>query len=218
MHAMKNYRKDKSKSTRQVATKYLLGVAFVVGMGIIAIEMAASRLLTPYFGSSLYIWTNIIGIIMIALTIGYYVGGRVADQYASERLLYCLILAAGVYISLVPFLARPIISAILPLITEHPLSVFYTSFLATLLLFVVPFIFLSMVTPCIIKLRLQRVALIGYTAGTVAAYATLGSILGTFLPTFLVLPFLGTSKTMLLFAGLLIATAMIGLIKGALKR
>ena len=189
----------------------------MAGMSVMTIEMTASRLLTPYFGSSLFIWTNIIGIIMIALTIGCYWGGRIADKYASERLLYIIILAAGSYVSLVPLLASPIISVMLRAITEHPLSVFYTSFLSILPLFVVPFMFLGMVTPYIIKLRSRQVASVGHIAGKVTACSTSGSIIGTFIPVFLTIPFLGTKKTILLFALLLITTAIIGLGKEALK-
>jgi MFS family permease len=178
-----------------------------------SIEMAASRLLTPYFGNSLYIWTNIIGVIMLALTIGYAWGGKIADKYTSERLLYIIILIAGGYITLVPWLARTTISLMLNLVTENPLSMFYTSFLSSLPLFVVPFACLGMVSPYIIRLSSHRVNSIGYIAGKVAAYSTFGSIIGTFIPVFLTIPFLGTQKTIWLFACLLIATATLGLAK-----
>jgi len=191
--------------------------AFLVGMSVMGIEMAASRLLTPYFGSSLYIWTNIIGIIMIALTMGYYVGGRVADRYTSERPLYLIILAAGSYVLLVPLLARLVINFMLREITEHPLSIFYSSFLSIWPLFVIPFMFLGMVTPYIIKLKSRQVATVGHIAGQVAACSTFGSILGTFIPVFLAIPFLGTKKTIFFFGLLLIVTALIGLGKGALN-
>ncbi len=177
--------------------------------------MAASRLLTPYFGNSLYIWTNIIGIIMLALTIGYSWGGKVADRYASERLLYLIIFIAGAYVTLVPWLASPIIRLMLHLITEHPLSLFYTSFLATLPLFVIPFMCLGMISPYVIKLSSYQTTAIGHIAGKVSAYATCGSIIGTFIPVFLTIPFLGTKRTILVFGLLLILTAILGLSKVA---
>lgn len=201
----------------KVHEKYLLWVAFITGMSIMAIETAALRLLTPYFGSSLLIWTNVIGAIMIALTIGYYWGGRIADKHTSERLLYILVLAAGSYMSLVPLLAKPIISVILKTITDHPLGIFYTSLLSILPLFVVPFIFLGMVTPYIIKLKSRQVALVGHIAGKVTACSTFGSTTGMFIPTLLAMPFWGTKKTLLFFALLLVVTAIIGLGKGTLK-
>lgn len=72
-------------NTPTIHTRFLCFVGFIVGMGIMSIEMAASRLLTPHFGNPLYVWTNIIGIIMLALTIGYACGGRIADKHANER-------------------------------------------------------------------------------------------------------------------------------------
>jgi len=206
------------KKPATIQARFLLLVSFIVGMSVMSIEIAASRLLTPYFGSSLYIWTNIIGIIMLALTIGYYWGGQIADKYASERLLYFIIFLSGCYVTLVPWLAKPIISLTLHLITLHPLSLFYTSFLAILPLFVIPFVFLGMVSPYIIKLSLHQITHIGHLAGKVSAYATFGSITGTFIPVFFTIPFLGTKKTILLFALLLIATALVGLAKVAWSR
>jgi MFS family permease len=194
-----------------IQPKFLLLVGFIVGISVMSIEMAASRLLTPYFGNSLYIWTNIIGVIMLALTIGYAWGGKIADKYASERLLYVIILIAGGYFTLVPWLARTTISLMLSLVTENPLSMFYISFLSILPLFVVPFVCLGMVSPYIIRLSSHQVTSIGHIAGRIAAYSTFGSIIGTFIPVFLTIPFLGTQKTIWLFAWLLIATALLGL-------
>ncbi|MEM7055639.1 MAG: fused MFS/spermidine synthase [Bacteroidota bacterium] len=205
------------KPNVRVHEKYLLWVAFITGMSIMAIETAALRLLTPYFGSSLLTWTNVIGVIMIALTVGYYWGGRIADKHTSERLLYILVLAAGSYMLLVPLLAKPIISVILKTITDHPLSIFYTSLLSILPLFVIPFIFLGMVTPYVIKLKSRQVALVGHIAGRVAACSTFGSTTGIFIPILLAMPFWGTKKTILFFALLLIVTAIIGLGKETLK-
>ncbi|MEN0015991.1 MAG: fused MFS/spermidine synthase [Bacteroidota bacterium] len=191
---------------------YLLWTAFVVGMSVMAIEMAASRLLTPHFGSSLYIWTNIIGVIMLALTVGYYLGGQMADRYTSPRFLYLAILAAGTYLFAMAFLAEATIRATLGLVSEHPLSIFFVSLLSTLPLFVIPFIFLGMVTPYIIKLRWQQANSIGTDTGTAAACSTLGSIVGTFLPVFVSIPFLGTRRTIACFGTLLILTALLGLL------
>jgi predicted membrane-bound spermidine synthase len=189
---------------------YLIWVAFSVGMCMMGIEMATSRLLTPYFGSSLYTWTSLIGAIMVCLTLGYHLGGYIADKYESEKLLYNIILGTGVYFSLVPFYAPCFIRPMLSLVTMHPLSLFLVSFITTLLLLGIPFILIGMISPYIIRLSSQHIEKIGRISGKIAAFSTLGSIVGTFVPVFLAIPLYGTKKTILYFGLLLIITAAIG--------
>ena len=87
----------------------LLGTVFVSGMTVLAVEMSASRLLSPYFGDSQLVWANLIGLIMIYLTVGYYLGGRLADRHPRPALLYQLAAWAGLFIGLIPFLSKPIL-------------------------------------------------------------------------------------------------------------
>lgn len=196
---------------------YLAWVSFVVGMCAMGIEMATSRLMTPYFGSSLYTWTSLIGAIMLCLSVGYSLGGYLADKYESKKLLYTLILGAGIYFSFMPFGAPYFLRSILSWITTHPLSIFFISFITTLLLLGIPFILVGIVTPYIIRLNAYQKERLGRTTGKIAAYATLGSIIGTFIPVFLAIPFYGTKRTILYFGLLLVATAMVGLASNILK-
>ncbi|MEM7055640.1 MAG: fused MFS/spermidine synthase [Bacteroidota bacterium] len=195
------------------STNYLLLTAFAAGMSIMAIEMAASRLLAPYFGTSLFVWTNVLAIMMIALAIGYYAGGRIADQYASERLLYKIILATGAYLSLVPLLSIPITRLSLKSIDHYAVgaTAFYFSLMVFLL--VLPFVTLGMATPYILRLMAQRVDAVGHIAGKVFAWSNAGSIIGTFVPALLTIPLMGTYKSIILFAGLLMILSIIGLSK-----
>ena len=87
---------------------YLLFMVFLSGMIIMAVELSASRLLAPYFGTSLFVWTNLIGVVMIALALGYWQGGKLADMHPTRKWLYGLLLAAGCYLSFLPAMVRPV--------------------------------------------------------------------------------------------------------------
>jgi MFS family permease len=183
------------------------------------IETAAFRLLTPYWGSSLYTWVILISIIMLCLSIGYYSGGYLADKYTSIRLLYYIILAAGVYFCLISYMATSILNPMLTFIRAYPLSFFLALSTVNLILLGLPFIFLGMATPYIIALNtINRTEITGKVTGKVIACSTLGNIIGIFMPTFLSIPFWGTKKTILFFGLLLMAAATIGLIDSILKK
>src|SRR5256884_2980774 len=87
----------------------LILLVIVAGACSLAVELSASRLLAPYFGTSLFVWSNLIGLILLYLTIGYYVGGRIADRFPRPAVLYGLTIAAAFLISLIPFLSKPIL-------------------------------------------------------------------------------------------------------------
>lgn len=177
-----------------------------VGIALMGVEMSASRLISTYFSSSQVVWTLIIGVIMISMAIGNYWGGRQADKNPSYKRLYLELLFAGAYIALIPFFGRFIIagvSAIFALIVKSNL-VIWASLFSCLILFVPPLLFLGKVTPSLVKYSMgEKVS--GKVVGTLEALNTVGSIVGTFLPTFLTIPFIGTSNSFVLF-GLMIAS------------
>ena len=188
---------------------YFLTELFV-GIALMGIEMSASRLISVYFSSSQIIWTIIIGVIMIAMAAGNYWGGRQADKKPSYFRLYFEVLFAGAWIVLIPILGRFIIAGI---------SVFFALFItkglviwsalfSCLILFVPPLLFLGKVTPSLIKYSLgEKVS--GKVIGLLEALNTVGSIIGTFLPTFLTIPFIGTSNSFVLFGSMI---AVLGLV------
>jgi spermidine synthase len=191
---------------------FLLATVFVSGMTVLAVEMAASRLLSPYFGDSQLVWANLIGLIMIYLTAGYYLGGRLADRYPRAELLYQLAIWAGFAIGLIPYLSKPVLRYSVAGFETFSAGIVVGSFLGILLLFTVPIILLGCVSPFAIRLQSHAVVSTGHTAGTIYALSTLGSILGTFLPTLVLIPFLGTATTFLLSSLTLLVVSIAGLL------
>jgi MFS family permease len=124
----------------------LSGLVFFAGIGSMATEMCASRLLAPYYGSSTMIWANIIGLVLIALSVGYVVGGKLADRYPSAKLLGLLVLAGAVITAVVPFAARPFLNVTISGIDTVSTGAVIGSFAASVVLFVPSVILLGMVT------------------------------------------------------------------------
>lgn len=202
-----------TRSTRARRDWYLLVVVFVSGAVSIGIELAASRLLAPFFGTSLFIWANLIGLTLIYLSIGYVIGGKIADRYPSPVVLYSITTVAAFATGLIPLLSRPILAKSLTAFTSLSLGGFYGSLAGTIILFAIPVTLLGCVSPFAIRLALQEVAGAGNTAGSLYALSTLGSIVGTFVPTFLLIPRIGTMRTFYTFSVLLLLASIIGLIR-----
>ena len=180
---------------------FLYFTEFFSGIAVMAVELGASRLLSPYFSSSQIVWTIIIGTIMVAMALGNIYGGRSADKNPNPDILYGRILIAGVWIGLIPVLGKYIIVGLSGLIILSVNSM-YLVWAALASAF-------GTVTPSLVKYSVQSLDDSGKTVGYLGAFNTIGSIIGTFLPTFVTIPAVGTAITFLIFSGLLIAIAII---------
>ena len=180
------------------------------GMCSLGIEVSASRLLQPFFGSSQLIWANVIGLTLIYLAAGYTIGGRLADRYPHQRVLAAILVAAGVCTALIPLLSRPILAWSVEAFTTFSAGTFFGSLFGVLVLFAAPIILLGMVSPFAIRLSLHDLRTAGNTAGSLYALGTLGSIIGTFLPVLLLIPTLGTNWTFYVFAMALVVLGAAG--------
>jgi spermidine synthase len=179
-------------------------VVFTGGAGTLATEIAASRLLAPYFGSSTIVWANIIGLILVYLSLGYWLGGKVADRRPYPRLLGAIVIVAALMIAVTPFVARPILDLTVRGLDAVSVGAVVGSFFAALALFAVPVTLLGAVSPFAIRLALSDVGEAGTVAGRLYALSTVGSILGTFLSAIVTIPLIGTQRTMLGAAALLV--------------
>lgn len=186
---------------------FLYLTEFFSGMSVMAVELGASRLLAPYFSSSQIVWTIIIGTIMIAMALGNIYGGRKADKDKDPGKLYGRVLIAALWIALIPVVGKYIIlgiSAIL-VFTVNSNFLVIAAFAACMIVFVYPLFLLGTVTPSLAKYTTDSLEDNGRIIGTLGAFNTVGSIIGTFAPTFITIPAVGTSVTFLIFAGILVA-------------
>lgn len=190
-----------------LANKYYLYLTeFFAGMAVMAVELGASRLLAPYFSSSQIVWTIIIGTIMIAMALGNVYGGRSADKNPNPDRLYIRILIASVWIAFIPVIGKYIIIGIsgLMILTVNQNFLIIAAFFACIIIFVFPLFLLGTVTPSLAKYTVGNLDDSGKIVGTLGAFNTVGSIIGTFLPTFVTIPAVGTSVTFLIFSGILL--------------
>jgi spermidine synthase len=181
----------------------LTALVFVAGIGALATEIAASRLLAPYFGNSTVVWANVIGLVLASLSLGYWLGGRLADRRPDPRVLGGVVAAAAVLVALTPFLARPFLDLTVEGLDQVSTGAAIGSFFGVLILFAPPVVLLGMVAPFAIRLGLERVEAAGAVAGRLYAVSTLGSLLGTFLSALVAIPLIGTQRTLLASAVLL---------------
>ncbi|HLM51800.1 MAG TPA: fused MFS/spermidine synthase [Solirubrobacteraceae bacterium] len=186
-------------------------LVFVVGASSLGAEIAAARLLAPYFGASTIVWANTIATVLVALSIGYWVGGRMADRDPSKRRLCLIVLAAGALLAAVPFVAGPFLGASADAFDSLSAGAFLGSLLGVLVLVAVPVLLLGAVAPFAVRLSVQAVEESGRVAGRLYAISTAGSLVGTFLSALLLIPLVGTRRTFLAFALALALVAALGL-------
>lgn len=167
-------------------------------------ELVGSRLLAPYLGSSLITWTSLIGVILASLSLGYWYGGVLADQEASEKRLALIIFLAGVLI----FIVLPINKPLLSFLSTLSWSLQVKSLLASIWLFTPASVALGMVSPYAVKLSLSNLDSAGKNVGSLYSISTIGSLVGTFGAGFFLIPFFGTLKIVAILGIILIVLAM----------
>jgi predicted membrane-bound spermidine synthase len=194
-----------------VPPRRLYALTFVGGAASLGGEIAAARLLAPWFGDSTLIWANTIGVVLVALSVGYWLGGRMADRDPELRRLALIILAAAAVFALLPFVARPFLRVSVDALSSVSAGAFVGSLIAVLVLLAVPMLLLGMISPFVVKLAIRSVEEAGRITGRLYAISTLGSLAGTFLSSLLLIPFLGTRRTFLIFALALALVATVAL-------
>jgi spermidine synthase len=186
-------------------------IVFVVGAGSLGAEISAARLLAPYFGASTIIWANTIATVLVALSAGYAIGGRLADRRADLGGLCAIVLVAAALLALVPFVADPFLRLSVKALGSLSVGGFLGSLAAVLVLVAVPVMLLGTVAPYANRLALAKVGETGTVTGNLYAISTAGSLVGTFLAALLLIPLVGTHRTFLAFALALALVAAPGL-------
>ena len=191
--------------------RYLYFTVFVSGMTSLAAEFGASRLLGNVFGTSNLVWAAIIGLILIYLTAGYFLGGRWADRSPHPKTMYSILAWGAFTLGVVPYIARPVLRAAATAFDGLQVGILLGSFAAVLILFSVPVTLLGMISPFAIRLSMDDARRAGNVSGDVYAISTLGSFVGTYLSVLVLIPTIGTTKTFLVFSVALLCVALVGL-------
>jgi predicted membrane-bound spermidine synthase len=175
-------------------------LVFTVGAGSLGAEIAAARLLAPWFGASTIVWANTIAVVLVALSIGYALGGRFADRDPRPEGLGRIVLVAAALLSVVPFVSGPFLHAAVRAVDNLSAATFVGSLLGVGALLALPLVLLGMVSPYAVRLEVDDVDDAGRTAGRLYAISTVGSLTGTFLSSLLLIPVVGTRRTFLILA------------------
>ncbi len=193
-------------SKRQILSKFALEMTvFVCGALVMIYEIIGSRIVSPYIGTSTYVWTSLIGVILAALSLGYWLGGKIADRKPDLKILASVIFLAGGAIAATILFKDVFLS----FIARSPLILEFKSVVAALLLFAPASVLLGFVTPYAVKLKMLSLEDSGKTVGRLYALSTVGSIFGTFLAGFVLIPFVGSTRTLYLIGFSLVALSLI---------
>jgi spermidine synthase len=192
-------------------------LVFTVGAGALGAEIAAARLMAPWFGASTIVWANTIAIVLVSLSVGYAVGGRLADKDPRPAGLARIVLAASVLLAIVPFVSGPFLRLASRAVDQLSAAIFVGSLVGVGVLIAVPLLLLGMVSPYALRLAVVTVDATGRTAGRLYAISTAGSLVGTFLAALLLIPFVGTRRTFLIFAAAMALAAVPQLSRGRVR-
>ena len=191
--------------------KFLYVIVFISGLVSLAVEFAASRLLGNYFGSSNLVWASIVGLILIYLTAGYFIGGAWADRSPKHETLYKILAWASLAVGLIPIASRPILRIASEAFDQLQMGALIGSFVVVMVLFIIPVTLIGTASPFAIRLAITDTQQAGKISGRIYAISTLGSFIGTFIPELILVPTIGTYRTFLVLASLLMLTTFIGL-------
>lgn len=193
-----------------MSNRFLRVIVFSAGFASLGVELAASRLLAPFFGASLLIWANLIGVILIYLSVGYWLGGKWADRDPRAQTLLLILAGAGLAVGVLPFVVAPLLALAIPALAQFNAELGLVSFLGVVVLFAVPVTLLGCVPPFALRLAARDVKTVGATGGGLYALSTIGSILGVYLTVFWLIPTIGTRLTFMVFALVLLGVALAG--------
>ncbi len=186
-------------------------LVFAVGMSTLGAEIASQRLMAPFFGSSTVIWANTIAVVLLALSVGYWLGGKLADRRPRKAALCGLVLLGSALLAIVPFIAHPFLSLSTSAFDDLSVGAFIASLFGTLVLVAVPLLLLGAVSPWAMRLKLATVEESGVVAGRLYAVSTIGSLVGVFFVSLWAIEAIGTQRTFLVLAAVPAFVSAMGL-------
>lgn len=180
--------------------KYILEITtFISGAIGMIIELVAARILSPYLGSSNLIWTCIIGMMLAFMSLGYYLGGKVADKHPNKNIMSIFLLTSAVFTSIIPLMEVYVIEPL----SQTKINLSLIAIICSTLTFGLPSLFLATISPFAVRLKDKDLEEVGKVSGKMSSFSTIGSIMGTFLAGFLLIPLLGVKNIILLIVILL---------------
>jgi predicted membrane-bound spermidine synthase len=188
--------------------RFLFLLAFIEGASVMACELLGAKMISPFFGSSLYVWAAVLGITLFGLMCGYYTGGYISEKYRRDDLVYWILILAGLFLAIMPFTSQWIMTK------NIDMDIRWGSTISLLIFMFPPLLFMGMTSPVIINMINTKVDETGKSAGSVYAVSTLGGIVATFLVGFYMLPEFGIKWPCFIFGSLLAIFPMIALVKG----
>jgi hypothetical protein len=183
----------------------LLGLALVLGFALMGFEMLGSRYLYPYFGGGINTWASLIATVLVALMLGYLLGGALVDRTMSPKLCGVLLIVAGAYLFSIPLWVDPLFASMLTTVGDGMAGII----LAAAVLLLLPLTLMSVFTPFAVRLLLTSVTFGGRLVGYVYGVSTIGNVLGTLIVTFTLVPMFGSRALTMAFA---VVTAACGLV------
>lgn len=190
---------NKLKKIRYEILLFLINAIYMI------LELIASRLLTPYFGSSNLVWTSVIGIILLSSSMGNFIGGKLADKDNIRKNLKTIILSTGVSILVIPIIQINVLSQVSTIISSLKIG----AIISTILLFFIPSMLIGLISPIVVKLKVKNVENVGKVSGMISAIATIGSLVGTFIGGFYLVPMIGSKQLLYILA---VSTILLGLL------
>lgn len=184
---------------------------FVGGMSTLAFEFTLSRMLQTVYGTSNLVWANVIGLVLLFLTLGYFWGGRLADRHPTLSYFYSLVTLSGFSAIFFLLLTSTLLRQAAAAMAELNANVLIGSFIGITITLAIPITLLGMLSPFAIRLAVEDVAEAGKISGQIYAISTLGSLIGTWLPVLFVIPLAGSRLTSIIFGTCLLATGLLGL-------
>lgn len=182
----------------QLPRWHLYSISFVEGGALMAVELIGAKLVTPYYGNSIYVWASALGFTLLGLMAGYFLGGWLSERYPTRRLLYTVVLVSGLLVALMPFTANTVVAA------TSGMGFKLAIMLSEAVILLPPVLLFGVVSPMVIRLITERVEEVGNSAGRIYAISTVGGILLNFLMGLFLIPFIGVRASAWISACLLI--------------
>ncbi len=184
-------------------------IIFIIEAICMTLELVASRVLAPYFGTSNLVWTSVIGIILLSSSLGNYFGGKIADKNENEKSLKYILMIASVFVMIIPLVQQNLLNNLSTAISDIRIG----AIISTIALFFIPSLLLGLIIPIILKIKLKKLEDTGKTAGRIYAISTIGGIVGTFLSGFVLVPNFGSVQILFVLSILLLIISLFTYVK-----